>query len=415
LLSAEKAKAHITFIINKRLFMKTLLLVTFCLSIIISNAQNLNGKLVYSYHSKRPSTKPDSIFSFSVTGEKKFVTLGFDPRVSPFGKYMAFSNGPNPNNVYGANLWIRNLSTHKDKQIITQGDYLNYYDFRPSNKQIVYAQECYIYSSNVDGTNAFTFLNCTPCDCFSDDPQIRSSDGLILYHNLHYGIFTSNADGSNPQQVKNTVPGDLYPVWSYNGKWIAYIKGSFQNIYKIKSNGLDPVKLTFFSSGDTIVPNPVWSKDSKYIYLIGRVKGKAGIYKVNTNGSGNYKRIYSLNSTGGIYSYFLGSSNLISDSFAIAKIAEDDSINADNSIAEVENNPEINVFPNPSNGAFRLVTKEVNKKMEVMITDASGRMVYQNNFYNTSSASIQLQTIKGIYLISVKTNTGSARQKLVIQ
>ena len=145
--------------------MKTLLLVTLCLSIITSNAQNLNGKLVYSYHSKRPSTKADSIFSLSSTGEKKFITLGFDPRVSPFGKYMAFANGPNSNNLWQANLWIRNLSTHKDAQIITQGDYLNYYDFAPSNQHIVYAQQCDIYSSNIDAPNAGTFLTCTPCDC----------------------------------------------------------------------------------------------------------------------------------------------------------------------------------------------------------------------------------------------------------
>ena len=396
--------------------MKTLLLVTFCLSIIISNAQNLNGKLVYSYHSKR-ATKADSIFSFSSTGEKRFITLGFDPRVSPFGTYMAFANGPNSNNLWQANLWIRNLSTHKDTQIITQGDYLNYYDFSPSNQHIVYAQQCAIYSSNINGTNAFTFLNCTPCDCFSDDPQIRSSDGLIVFHNLHYGIFTSNPDGSNPQLVQNTVAGDMYPVWSFNGKWIAYIKGSYQNVYKIRANGSDTVKLTFFSSMDTIASNPAWSKDSKYIYLIGRIKGKIGIYQVNTDGSGNYKRIHSFNASGGVYNYFLSSSNSISALFAGAKITEDNSINNYNSITQIENinTPAINIFPNPSNGVFQLVTKEVNKKIEVIITDASGRIVYQNNFYNISSASIQLHATKGIYLISVKTNTGTEEQKLIIQ
>ena len=396
--------------------MKILLLVTFSLSIIISNAQNLNGKLVYSYHSKR-TTKADSIYSLSSTGEKTFVTLGFNPRVSPFGTYMAFANGPNSNNLWQANLWIRNLSTHKDTQIITQGDYLNYFDFSPLNQHIVYAQQCDIYSSNINGTNAFTFLNCAPCDCFSDDPQVRSSDGLIVYHNLHYGIFTSNPDGSNPQLLQHTVAGDMYPVWSFNGNWIAYIKGIHQNIYKVKADGSDTVKLTFFCSMDTITSNPAWSRDSKYIYIIGRIKGKNGIYQVNTDGSGNYKRIQFFNSSRGIFNYFLSSSNSISTSFVSAKIIGDDSINNYNRITNMENTntPVINIFPNPSNGAFRLVTKEVNKKVEVFITDAAGRIVYQSNFYNVSSASIQLHATKGVYLISVKTNTGNAEQKLIIQ
>src|SRR5947207_10065050 len=130
---------------------------------------------------------------------------------------MAFDNGP-AYDALRANLWIRNLTTRKDTQIVSNpNDYLNYFDFYASEQQIVYAQSCNIYTSNINGSNAYTFLVCTPCDCYSDEPQIRYSDGLITYHNQHYGIYTCNSNGSNPQKITNTIPGDMYPTWSPDG------------------------------------------------------------------------------------------------------------------------------------------------------------------------------------------------------
>lgn len=323
---------------------------------------------------------------------------------------MAFENGPSYS-AYQAKVWMRNLTTKKDSQIIGNNDYLNYFDFYVSEQQLVYAEQCNIYTSNINGSSAFTFLVCVPCDCFSDDPQIRYSDGLIAYHNQHYGVYTCNANGSNPQKMANTVPGDMYPTWSPNGKWIAYLKtSSNSNIYKINAATGDTTRLTSFTTGDTVAPNPNFSQNGKNVYFIGRIKNKLGIYKVKADGSGTYSLFYALKNQGSIYDYFLGKSDTKIKPLAIAQnsiVYKDDAVKSENST--------LHIYPNPSNGSFTVVMDKVYKEADVIITDVTGKKIYGQTLNNASSASVQLHAAKGIYFINLKTGSATAKQKLVIQ
>ena len=303
--------------------MKKFLLMLSLIAAISASAQSIQGKILYSHHDGYSgSSKPDSIFVIDNNGTtKSFITFGYRPRISHNGKYLAFSNGYIPNSSYGANLWLRDLTSLTETQIVSNGDYLDYYDFSPSDTQLVYSQGCSIYSVNRDGSNAYHYIGCNPCDCYSDDPAIRITDSVMVYHNLHYGIYTGNYDGSNSQKVTNTVPGDLFPAWSPDGKWIAYYKqiptgaAYYQNsLYKIKPDGSDSTRLTFFSNTDTLAPDPVWAKDMLSIYIIGRIKDTMGIYSVDADGSGNYKRIYTFGSTGNVYDYWMGLSDSIATS-----------------------------------------------------------------------------------------------------
>jgi len=393
--------------------MKIFLSAALLLTTIIANGQALSGKMVYSHHNRFANTKADSIYSVTQRGVRKFITLGFDPKVSPSGTYMAFENGPSYD-ALRANVWMRNLSTHKDTQIISNpNDYLNYFDFYSSGQQIVYAQSCDIYTSNINGSNAYTFLVCTPCDCYSDDPQIRYSDNLIVYHNQHYGIYTCNSNGSNPQKMNNTIPGDMYPTWSPDGKWITYLKTSLNNnVYKLNVTTGDTTRLTFLSKTDTAILNPCWSRDMKTVYFIARIKGRLGIYKVSASGNGKRSLVYAFGKDGSVYDYFLGRSNTTN---IVAPVANSNAGNVSGAAAKNKSNTLIQVYPNPSNGSFRIITKELNKAAEVTINDPSGKTVYQNIFYNTSSAYIQLNGAKGIYFLTFKTDSGTTIQKLIIQ
>jgi len=285
--------------------------------------QVVQNKILYSHHNQSATASPDSIFTLTNAGNT-FVTLGYRPRLSHNGKYLAFSNGPNANSSYGANLYIRNLQTQDEQMIVSNGDYLDYYDFYPSNNKLVYSQGCSIYTVSLDGSNAYTGIGGYPNDCFSDDPTIRVSDSVIAYHNVHYGLYTMGPDGSNPLLVPNTVPGDLDPTWSLDGKWLAYYKpipGSYNSgagayvptnsVYKIRPDGSDSIKLSFFTLNDTLAEDPIWAKDGKSLYAIGRIHDTMGIYQILTDGSGTYSRVHKFDAAGAVADYWLGLSDSI--------------------------------------------------------------------------------------------------------
>src|SRR5262249_6684015 len=122
------------------------LLLLFCLVTVLlsTKAQNLTGKILYSHFNEYVTLDPtaDSIYAVSNNGLfQEFVTVGFRPRLSHHGKYMAFTNGPNPNDSYGANIWMRDLQAQKDTEIVQNSDYLDYYDFSPDDSVLFYSEE----------------------------------------------------------------------------------------------------------------------------------------------------------------------------------------------------------------------------------------------------------------------------------
>lgn len=468
--------------------------------------QLVQGKILYSHHTAG-ATNPDSIFTL-VKGKKSFITLGYRPRLSHNGKYLAYSNGPNPNSSLSANLYIRNLLTGDEAIIANNSDYLDYYDFYPADQKLVYSQGCSIYTVNLDGSNAYTYLGGYPGDCFSDDPMIRKSDSVITYHNVHYGLFTTNPDGSGSAQIPNTVPGDLCPTWSADGKWLAYYKpipGSYNggagayvptnSVYKIKPDGTDSTRLSFFTMNDTLAADPIWAKDGKSLYAIGRINDTMGIYQVTTDGSGKYTRVYTFEDTSGVVAdYWLGLTDSVatgilpvqllnftgtnlgkavqlnwrtaqeinSDYFNVERSVDGRHFNYIGKVAAAGNSSStqdygytdyavpapvnkniyyrlkqvdkdghyeyssvvsINiekvtamaVYPNPCKGIFNLVTGEVNQKLDVQVYDATGRIVYHNNFSNTNAALISLPGAKGVYMMKITTGKTTTTKKLVVE
>ena len=315
--------------------MRKVLFVWICLlSAAGLKAQSLTGKVVFSHYTTGATAAlSDSIFTLDHNGSLSFVTLGYRPRLSHNGKLMAFTNGPNPNNSYGASIWMRDLVAMHDTLIVSNGDYLDYYDFSPGDSQIVYSQSCSMYTANINGTNAYHDINCAPCDCYSDDPTVNTIDSAIVFHNVHYGIYTKNFDGSNVTAVPHTYPGDLYPVWSPDGRYIAYLKsitGSSyytDNLYRIKFDGSDSAALTYFPITDTIAPDPVWAGDMQTIFVIARISDTLGIYRIAADGSGTYSRLYLFNPTGSVFDYWMGLADSISSTAVLVNVC--DSIHAD--------------------------------------------------------------------------------------
>ena len=80
---------------------------------------------------------------------------------------------------------------------------------------------------------------------------------------------------------------------------------------------------------------------------------------------------------------------------------------------------ELNFYPNPSNGEFRLQFKGKNKPTEVRITDIKGREIYREelkSFSGTYDGEIDLSGVKkGIYLLQVIQGAKATNKKIIIE
>ena len=378
-----------------------------------SFAQNLTGKILFSHFNK--ATQTDTIYAMDNNGHNiSFVTVGYRPRLSHNGNYLAFSNGPNPNASYNASLWIRDLAIGHDTLIVNNvSDYLDYYDFYPDDLKMVYSQGCNIYTTNTDGTNSYTNIGCVPCDCYSDDPTVRLSDSMIVYHNVHFGIYTAGFDGSNPSQVPHTTSGDLYPLWSPDGQWIVFQKslpglGYVTNdLYKIKADGTDSTRLTFFASTDTMTSDPVWASDMQSVYFIGRVAGTLGFYRVNTDGSGTHALMKEWTAGGSVWDFWLGLADSISSN--PVGITEPASVV-----------PEFSISPNPATTNF-MMSFSIYKSMPVTIDlyDLTGRKQRAINNSNLSPGEYHFEVSTanlsaGNYIMKIFAGDNLSCQRIVI-
>ncbi len=77
------------------------------------------------------------------------------------------------------------------------------------------------------------------------------------------------------------------------------------------------------------------------------------------------------------------------------------------------------IYPNPSSGVFYLQANELKgKNVTIVVTDLSGRIVYQQNWQVVSSSiekQLELLLAEGIYLLQIHTETENFKRKLLIE
>ena len=88
-------------------------------------------------------------------------------------------------------------------------------------------------------------------------------------------IWLMDADGGNARQFTFSEKDESAPVWSADGKWLAFISAreGADNLYVISASGGEARKLTNVSTG---VADPIWSPDGKWIAFSSDVYPECG-------------------------------------------------------------------------------------------------------------------------------------------
>ena len=75
---------------------------------------------------------------------------------------------------------------------------------------------------------------------------------------------------------------------------------------------------------------------------------------------------------------------------------------------------EILIYPNPSNGRFRVQTSEVPALTEIEVLDIVGREISKHSL-NSAQATLNLELPNGIYFLQIKAEQGMINRKFIIQ
>ncbi|MYE89606.1 DUF5050 domain-containing protein [Candidatus Poribacteria bacterium] len=157
-----------------------------------------------------------------------------------------------------------------------------------------------IYVMDADGSNQINLTNNLTND---GDPSWSPDGKRIVFraqreghvvHNLDITdeIYVMDANGGNQQRLTENRNNDWDPVWSPDGKRIAFMadrKGDHIkfDIYVMDADGGNQQKLTNHRAWDS---SPSWSPDSKRIVFNSNREGKSEIYVMDADGGNKQNR-----------------------------------------------------------------------------------------------------------------------------
>lgn len=92
-----------------------------------------------------------------------------------------------------------------------------------------------------------------------------------------------------------------------------------------------------------------------------------------------------------------------------------DCVSINNVGVETVNEDLFNIYPNPNNGSFNILLNGINEGV-VRISDAQGRVVYENTFVEMAGINVQLPQVgKGLYTVQVYGKLGNTVKRVVVE
>lgn len=218
----------------------------------------------------------------------------FRPTLSNDGKWLVYGTRLDEHTALvirdlktGDERWLAYPVQHDDQESRASRDVLPGMSFTPDSRSVITSYGGKIWSLPVDGGDAteipFTVNSSIELgpELDFDYPiedtemfeitQIRdavpSPDGKTLVFTALNEIYTISLPDGEPKKLTKLEETQAQPVWSPDGKWIAFVTWSPDGgkLYKVRPNGRG---LTQLNEEGGVFQSPVWSNDGERIVLI---------------------------------------------------------------------------------------------------------------------------------------------------
>ena len=239
------------------------------------------------------------------TGEIQTITSeyggGLRPVPSPDGHYLVYASRHDAKTGLrlrdlksGEERWLAAPMQRDDQEGFAVDDVLPGYAFTPDSKAVLFTGEGHIKRVEVSTRavstipfNAKVDLDLGPrvhTDYTIDDGPLtvhqmrwtnQSPDGKQLVFSAVGKIWLTDISGGKPHRLTDSKVREYAPVFSPDGKWIAYTSWSDTDggeLWKAPGDGGAPVKLSKTAAGYYALPS--WSPDgSKLVFVMGTARG----------------------------------------------------------------------------------------------------------------------------------------------